>query len=304
MRFAQSGNLEENAPPSATPSPLFALKILALADLHFDRHWYEWVKRAAPAHHLVAIAGDLLNGRAEEGLVEQMLWVRDWVSEFPSNLAICSGNHDANDQNLELEPRVLLDLPPARRDIALSMLMSGRWMDTLESPRVSTDNRSQVVHTAEGKLVVTTIPYAPGEGNEELWLRAQLLRSEHRCPWVVLHHDPPLGSAVGGSVGNASLRGKIADYRPDYVFSGHLHHQPYEGSFSERVGKTWCFNPGFAKKASSGRPIPNHVVLDIREGVASWCATWEGDSSPRIQFKPLGEPGCLGRASCSQRSSS
>lgn len=222
--------------------------------------------------------------------MEQMLWVLGWASEFPSHLAICSGNHDANDRSLELEPRVLSGLPPARRATVLRVLMSERWMDTLEAPLISTDNRSQVVHTAQGKLVISTIPHSPSEGNEELWLRGQLLRNEHRCPWVVLHHDPPLGSAVGGPAGNSALRGRIYEHRPDYVFSGHLHHQPYEGNFAERMGGTWCFNPGFAKMTPSGPSLPNHVVLDLREGVASWCATWEGEPSPRVQRKALPPP--------------
>lgn len=271
--------------PVQTPS--IALKILILSDLHYNKAWYDWVKRVAPAYHLVAIAGDLLDGRSEEGLMDQMLWIREWASEFPSRLAVCSGNHDANDPSLELEPQALAGLAPERRAAVLRMLMAERWMDTLEAPGVATDNRSQVVDTAQGKLVVSTIPYHTGPDHERLWTQAGKMRSEHRCPWIVLHHDPPRGASVGGPAGNAVLREKIAGYRPDYVLSGHLHHHPYEGSFVERVEGAWCFNPGFAKRSPSGELPPNHVVLDIREGVASWCATWEGDFAPRVERKAI-----------------
>lgn len=274
----------EYLPPTL---PHAALKILVLSDLHSNKVWYDWVKRAAPSHHLVAIAGDLLDGRSEEGLMEQMLWVREWANEFPTPLAVCSGNHDANSPSLEVEPLVLDRLSPERKDTILRVLMAERWMDTLEAPGVSTDNRSQVVHTAQGKLVVSTIPYDLGEGHDGLWRLARILRNEHRCPWIVLHHDPPRGLAVGGPDGSPSLREKITDYRPDYVFSGHLHHRPYEGSFAEKVAGTWCFNPGFAKTLSTSETPPNHVVLNISEAVASWCATWEGESSPRVELKVL-----------------
>lgn len=266
------------------------MKILVLSDLHYNKAWYDWVRREAPAHHLVAIAGDLLDGRSEEGLMDQLLWVREWAGEFPSHLAVCSGNHDANDPSLELEPHLLEGVAPERRDAVLRVLMAERWMDTLEAPGVSTDNRSQVVQTAQGKLVVSTIPYHPGPNHEQLWIQARIMRNEHRCPWIVLHHDPPRGHSVGGSAGNAALREKIADYRPDYVLSGHLHHRPYEGSFVERVEGAWCFNPGFAKRSYFGKLPPNHVILDIREGAASWCATWEGDPALRVERKVLCAP--------------
>lgn len=247
------------------------------------------MKREAPSYHLVAVAGDLLEGRSEAALLEQLLWVREWAADFPSPLAICSGNHDGNDQNLEMEPSALGSLPPSERGTARRALASGRWMDVLSTPSLATDNRSQVMNTSQGEIVASTIPYTPdpSTGHDALWHRGHLLRTENRCPWLALHHQPPLGSPVGGPDGSTELRRKISEYQPDYVLSGHLHHRPYEGSFVEMVEGAWCFNPGFAKKSRSGQSRPNHIVLDIGEGYASWHSSWEGESDQRVQSRAL-----------------
>jgi hypothetical protein len=222
----------------------------------------------------------------------QMLWLREWTGKVPSPLAISSGNHDANEPNLSLEPSALEGLPPDSGEIARQALMADRWMDILDTQKVHTDNRSQVVSTSQGKLVVSTIPHDDPEGteHEELWNLGYRLRVEHRCPWIVLHHDPPHGTAVGGHGGNLVLRRQILAHQPDYVLSGHLHHQPYLDGFAERLKTTWCFNPGASKTPPPGHPAPpepNHIVLDIKEGCAQWHATWQGEPTPRTSRKAL-----------------
>lgn len=271
---------------------IFALKILLLSDLHFNKAWYDWVESVAPSYQMVALSGDLLDGRSEEGLMTQMLWLREWIGKAPSQLAISSGNHDANEPNLSLEPSVLEGLPPEGREVARQSLMADRWMDILDTPKVHTDNRSQVVSTSQGKLVVSTIPHDDLEGteHEELWTLGYRLRAAHRCPWIVLHHDPPHGTVVGGHGGSPVLRRQILVHQPDYVLSGHLHHQPYLGGFAERLKATWCFNPGASKTPPLGHPtppVPNHIVLDIKEGCAQWYATWQDEPTPRISRKAL-----------------
>jgi hypothetical protein len=241
---------------------------------------------------MVAISGDLLDGRSEEGLMTQMLWLREWTGKLSVPLAISSGNHDANEPNLSLEPSALANLPPDGGEVARQALMADRWMDILDTSTVHTDNRSKVVPTSHGKLVVSTIPHDDIEeaGHEELWSLGYHLRAEHRCPWIVLHHDPPLGAAVGGAEGRSTLHKQILEHQPDYVLSGHLHHQPYSGGFAEIIGNTWCFNPGAPKTPLPRSPaptVPNHVVLDIGEGLAQWHAAWEGELTHRIRDQTL-----------------
>jgi len=58
---------------------------------------------------------------------------------------------------------------------------------------------------------------------------------------------------------------------PDFVVSGHLHNQPYVGSFADRLDGTWCFNPGHPEQGMAMQSgIPNHIAL----GVAARTATW------------------------------
>ena len=282
--------------PTATPRQnkpyIFALKILLLSDLHFNKAWYDWVESVASSYQMVAMAGDLLDGRSEEDLMTQMLWLRDWVKKVPSPLAISSGNHDANGPSLSVKPSALADLPPDGRELARHALLADRWMDILDTPKVHTDNRSQVVSTSQGDLIVSTIPHADVEGTEYegLWSLGCRLRAEHRCPWIVLHHEPPHGTSVGGHGGCLGLRRQIIIHQPDYVLSGHLHYQPYLGGFAERLKGTWCFNPGASKTPAHAKAsplIPNHIILDIKEGYAQWNATWEGDPAPRISRQAL-----------------
>lgn len=220
-----------------------------------------------------------------------MLWLREWVGKVPVPLALSSGNHDGNEPNLSLEPSALSDLAPDDGEIVLRALTAERWMDIMDAPTVHTDNRSQVVQTGRGDLVVSSIPYSADPADHEgLWVLGRHLRVEHRCPWIVLHHDPPHGADVGGTGGNMSLRWQILQYQPDYVLSGHLHHQPYKGWFAEKMKRTWCFNPGFAKKTPPDHLIPsspNHIVLDTKKGFAQWHATWEGETIPRIGYQSL-----------------
>lgn len=276
-------------PDNANPEPLRKLKILVLSDLHYNKTWYDWVKTAAPRHHLVAIAGDLLDGRSDDGLLRQIIWLDDWQRGFPSNLAVCSGNHDANEPNPAMEPLDGEGLSEREMETARSAFLAERWMDILGSHGTVTDNRTQLVQTKGGGIVVSTIPYDDAEGteHEDLWKRGHLLRSNHSCPWVLLSHAPPSRTAVGGDGGSVVLRRQIGIYQPDYVLSGHLHHQPYEGSFIDRVGKTWCFNPGAAKNTLPASPEPNHITLDIKAATASWRATWEGDPALRISSRSL-----------------
>src|SRR5690606_15407107 len=69
-------------------------------------------------------------------------------------------------------------------------------------------------------------------------------------PWIWVYHAPPPDSPVSWNgrrhYGDAALNGWIAKYRPDFVFSGHVHEAPFarDGSWVDRIGDTWVFNAG------------------------------------------------------------
>jgi Icc-related predicted phosphoesterase len=103
--------------------------------------------------------------------------------------------------------------------------------------------------------------------------------------WIWIHHAPPAKSPTswGGDrhFGDVELREWIEQYRPDMVFSGHVHQSPFvkEGSWVDRIGPTWVFNAG----QQFGAP-PTHIVIDIDEEVAFWF------SAAGNQFVRLDEP--------------
>lgn len=254
------------------------MKILLTADLHNRRDWYDWLG-LQPAD-LTVIAGDLLDGFLDSGLLGQMLALRRWCAGFPGALAVCSGNHDANTPQRAHRPESIGNLPEKDRGDVLPLLLAGHWMDLLEAPGVVPDRQSKLLRTSAGMLIVTTIPYDfyDGETHDNLWDEGSKLREKHKVPWLVLHHEPPAGTLVGGNQGNRSLHYKIREYQPGCVVSGHLHRQPYIGSFADKVGATWCFNPGHPEhlEQNVAVPVPNHIVLDLAVGTA----TWHGGGSP------------------------
>ena len=161
-------------------------------------------------------------------------------------------------------------------------------MDFLERPELVTDGRTSLIQTPGGAVVVTTIPFNHRmRGNkiaDELWQEGQRLRICTRAPWIVLHHEPPADTTVGGTMGDSELFCKIREYHPNFVVSGHLHNQPYRGAFAEKIYGTWCFNPGspVISRALKAK-IPNHIVLDLSARTATWHATPNVGQSPIIK---------------------
>jgi len=103
-------------------------------------------------------------------------------------------------------------------------------MDCLERPGLVTDGRTSLIQTPAGTVVVTTIPFnhwmhtdVPAD---DLWRKGAMLRKEQKAHWIVLHHEPPFDTTVGGTRGDPELFYKIREYCPNFVVSGHLHGQP------------------------------------------------------------------------------
>ena len=262
------------------------MRILLLADLHYREDWYHWL--AAQKAGLTVIAGDLLDGFRPGGLLPQMLGLSGWCARFPGNLAVSSGNHDGNEPGGSYDPEGLAKLPEEKRAAVAKMLSAKHWMDCLERQGLVTDARTSLVQTPGGAVVVTTIPYNHWmRGNtvaDELWRAGAMLRKTERAPWIVLHHEPPADTAVGGSMGDPELFYKIREDRPSFVVSGHLHSQPYTGHFADEIDGTWCFNPGYpvVTRAMKSK-IPNHIALDLSARTATWHATPNVGHAPIIK---------------------
>ncbi len=251
------------------------MRILILADLHSRTEWFEWIRDRRV--DLVVIAGDLLDSFRSGGLTPQILQIDDWCRSLSFPLAVSSGNHDANIPGGGVSFHSLSGVTDKCREHVARLAAHGCWMDALERPGVVTDRRTALVSSPTGALVVTTIPYLAymedGVAHDEFWKEGKQPRKTHRVPWLVLHHEPPADTSVGGPHGDMGLLWKLREYRPDFVASGHIHHQPYVGSFADEVGGTWCFNPGHPDAMENMEAKePNHILLDIEKRTATWHA--------------------------------
>ena len=211
------------------------MKILITADLHGKWSWYEWLSRQQV--DLVVIAGDLID---QLGCSEQEIdFATAFLAGFRSPVAVASGNHD--------NPSV--------------------WFPRLEAIDILTDGCSKFF----GNLLVTSLPFEDTDhGDNDAILHAGQKLVGQRT-WLVIHHDPPQGTPVGGNDGSSKILRQIRQYRPDYLASGHLHHQPYVGRWYCTVGPTTCFNPGQPEIHAEGMR-PNCIYLDT-SGQAWWKNT-------------------------------
>jgi Icc-related predicted phosphoesterase len=65
----------------------------------------------------------------------------------------------------------------------------------------------------------------------------------------------------------------IEQYQPDLVLSGHIHNAPFypAGSWVDRLGKTWVFNPG-----RQPGPQPTYLSFDLESSTVKWISA-EGE---------------------------
>ena len=211
------------------------MKLLMTADLHGRWAYYQWL--AEQKVDLIVIAGDLINNLGVDE--SEIILATHALAGFRSPVAVCSGNHD--NPNL--------------------------WFPILEHGGVLSDGQSKVF----GNLLVTSLPFEEEEnGSNDLILHeAQKRVGQHT--WLVIHHDPPCGTLVGGPLASTRILRQIRQYRPDYLVSGHWHDQPYKGSWYCAVGPTICFNAGQPAKAMTERP--NCIYLDTSTRQLVWINT-------------------------------
>jgi len=83
---------------------------------------------------------------------------------------------------------------------------------------------------------------------------------------IYVMHSPPFGTALdrihgGGGAGSRSIQTFIEETQPLLTLHGHIHEAPeLSGSFSQRIGKTLCINPGqFTRTGRKGKNL--HAVL-------------------------------------------
>ena len=238
-------------PPSLT---LFLplMRLLFVADLHYSLKQFDWLLAEAEAFDIVAIGGDLLDLASPLDADVQVAIVEKYLALLSqkTTLVVSSGNHDGDSRN------------DADESIAA-------WVQAARGERLHVDGDS----FDAGGARLTVCPWWDGDLSRAE-VDAQLKRESAAAdgkPWIWIYHAPPEGARTSWTgrrfIGDEALRTWIEHFQPDMVFSGHIHHSPFydEGSWIDRIGRTWVFNPG-----RQPGPQPTSIVLDTETMSAEW----------------------------------
>lgn len=240
------------------------MKILFVADLHYALKQFDWLSANAANYDFVSIGGDLLDLSSALDFDVQIVVVEKYLNSLrlKTQLLVSSGNHDGDGRN------------EADESVA-------HWLALAKAQDLYVDNDSFV----SGDTLITICPWWDGPVSRAQ-LDALLTREsvKPRTRWIWIHHAPSAGSPTSWtgkkSAGDDALRDWIERFKPDIVLSGHIHNSPYyaEGSWIDRIGTTWVFNPG-----RQIGPCPAHICLDLVATTAEWISI-EGQSIRQLTF--------------------
>ena len=230
------------------------MRLLLVSDLHYSLPQYDWVVEHAHAYDIVVMCGDhldiasLVDGRTQSIVVKKYFArLRD-----KTRLLICSGNHDLDAKTKEGEK-------------------VARWLQGTPLPEVLSDGQS---FTFEDTLF-TMCPWWDGPVTRaELGEQLAEAAAKRGTRWIWLYHAPPDKSPISWAgtryFGDAELSQWIERFQPELVLCGHVHESPFvpNGSWVDRIGKTWVFNTGHEPG-----PIPPHIIIDTEAEEAVWFSS-------------------------------
>jgi len=227
------------------------MRLLFVADLHYSLPQFDWLLAQVEGYDLAIIGGDLLNLGSPLDADVQIAIVEKYFELLRRKtvLLVSSGNHDGDSRNA------------ADESIA-------SWLQAARGHRLHVDGEGLEL----GDVRITICPWWDGEvSRAELERFLELEAARVRGRWLWIHHAPPEGARTSWSkrqcVGDPFLRTWIERFKPDMVLSGHVHNSPFydEGSWIDRLGSTWVFNPG--RQIGSQ---PSSIVLDLDAMTAEW----------------------------------
>jgi Icc-related predicted phosphoesterase len=226
---------------------------LFVSDLHYALKQLDWVHAVAQNLDLVIIGGDLLDIAAPVDARAQILVILKYLQRLSgkTQVIVCSGNHDLDARGEDGEKYA-------------------RWIGKAQAFGVHTDGSSLEL----GDTRFTVCPWWDGpKGREAV---AGLLARDAAQPkkrWVWVYHSPPDGSPTSWvgkrHIGDKDLVGWIGELGPDLVLTGHIHQSPFakDGSWVDRLGDTWVFNPG-----RQIGPSPTRILVDDDRMTALWVS--------------------------------
>lgn len=229
------------------------MKCLLISDLHYALKQFDWVTQVAPEYDLVILAGDHLDITSPVDVRAQSVVVLKYIKRLQAitNTIACSGNHDldSRDQNGE---------------------KVARWMRKVHQLGIPSDGDGIEM---DG-ILFTICPWWDGPKTcEAVGEQIAADAAKVKGKWIWIYHAPPDASPTCWDgekfIGDTRLAEWIRQYQPDMVLCGHIHQSPFkaDGSWVDRIGKTWVFNSG----RYSG-PSPAHIVFDTDAAMAVWIS--------------------------------
>jgi Icc-related predicted phosphoesterase len=227
------------------------MRLLLVSDLHYALKQYDWTTAVASEFDTVVIAGDHID---ISGLVDgsvQVVVILKYLKRLMgcTRLITSSGNHDLDSRDSAGEK-------------------TAGWMQRVRQMGIPTDRDSVAV----GDILITICPWWDGpKGKQAVETQLASDSRKEKGTWIWVYHAPPSGSPTSWDgrkfYGDAELTDWIQRYKPDIVFSGHIHQAPFvkDGSWADRIGLTWVFNCG-----QQIGPTPTHIIVDTDAREAIW----------------------------------
>jgi Icc-related predicted phosphoesterase len=238
------------------------MKILYVADLHYSLRQFDWLLANTGSYDVAAIGGDLLDVGGALDPDVQVVMVEKYLRRLrrQTRLLVVSENHDADARTAAGE-------------------WFSRWLIRARGDGLFVDGDEVLLPQA----TVTLCPWWDGPvSRAELETRLNQAAPRVAGKWVWIHHAPPDRSPVSWTgrnfAGDKHLVDWIRRFGPDLVLPGHIHNAPFypEGSWIDRIGKTWVFNPG-----RQIDPQPTSIVFDLDMMTGKWFSV-EGESLRRL----------------------
>ena len=229
------------------------VKMLFVADLHYALKQFDWLLANASRFEVVVIGGDLLDLGSALEMDLQIVVIEKYLARLreQTRVLVSSGNHDGDHRLASNE----------------SMC---RWLHEAKAGQLFVDGDTVEMNG----ILITVCPWWDGpltRAQIDQLLARDAARQKSR--WIWIHHSPPDQSPVSWAGkkfgGDEFLVEWIRRHQPDLVLSGHIHNAPFvpHGSWIDRLGRTWVFNPG--KQIG---PSPAYLQFDLDLMNVEWIS--------------------------------